>query len=462
MDTVSAADTIEGVPPVLRSYTAEAIEHERRMVRQAPPDHKAKSFSQASIELLRLANKEGSHGRQFIVDQLQEIATEAGIDDDTAQLIMSDAAKAPPDLFPLTNGNAAAEAPLPQPTPTPVLLSKAQFLDRFLPPDYLIEGIIQRGFIYSLTGRTGDGKTAVAVYIAKLVSDRKSKNPLFGSCAVEHGNVIYFAGENADDLRMRMLAGDAVDGRDGSTDTLHIIEGVFTIEQLHAACKAWAEKSGKPIDLIIVDTAAAYFDGDSDNDNTQQGSYARRLRTLAALPGKPTVIVLCHPIKHATEPGHLSPRGGGAFVNEVDGNLIVWRTDQLIEFHWRIKFRGADFEPVTFRLDEITCAEIINSKGRPMRSVRVLPVTEGDQQQIVQSARAEEDRLLVALLEPDHSIAQLAISCGWLHKDGTPYKTKVQRRLAALAKEGLAKPVRGEWELSENGNAAAAKAKRAQ
>jgi hypothetical protein len=52
----------------------------------------------------------------------------------------------------------------------PLILSKCDFLKGFEPPDYLIDGILQRRFVYSLTGQTGHAKTAVALLIAQLVS----------------------------------------------------------------------------------------------------------------------------------------------------------------------------------------------------------------------------------------------------------------------------------------------------
>jgi hypothetical protein len=42
-----------------------------------------------------------------------------------------------------------------------------------------------------------------------------------------------------------------------------------------------------PVSLIIVDTAAAYFEGDDENSNTQFGDYARRtLRPLTTMAGE--------------------------------------------------------------------------------------------------------------------------------------------------------------------------------
>jgi hypothetical protein len=83
------------------------------------------------------------------------------------------------------------------------------------------------------------------------------------------------------------------------------------------------ETAGLDLRLVIVDTAAAYFKGDDGNSNAQQGAYARLLRELTFLPGKPAVVVPSHPVKNASK-DNLLPVGGGAFLNEVDGNLTLW------------------------------------------------------------------------------------------------------------------------------------------
>jgi AAA domain len=355
---------------------------------------------------------------------------------------------------PIKNGRATAKEK-PADKPAPVLLSKAQFIADFVPPDYLVDGVMQRRYIYSLTARTGDGKTALAQLVARLVSDRKTGNPRLGNHAVDHGNVVYFAGENPDDLRMRMIADDENLGRIGANDTIHIIAGTFGIGAMFEQCRMWAEQSHQGIDLVIVDTSAAYFPGDNEVDNTQIGNHARVLRTLTTLPGAPCVLVLCHPIKHATEPTHLLPRGGGAFIAEVDGNFTLWRTDDLIEFWWTGKIRGPGFEPMTFRLEKITCAALVDRKGRPIPSVRAVHVSDADQENIVKATRTDEDTLLLAMLTPSRSIAQLAADCGWTLQNGEPHKSKTQRRLTSLEKAGLARKSRGVWELTDKGKAAA-------
>src|SRR5262249_6667315 len=116
------------------------------------------------------------------------------------------------------------------------------------------------------------------------------------------------------------------------------------------------------VGLIIVDTSAAYFEGDAENDNKQHGDHARRLRGLTALPGRPCVIAACHPVKNAAD-DNLIPRGGGAFLNEVDGNLTARTTDGGVEVHTQGKFRGPDFAPLHFQLRTVTHERLKDLKG---------------------------------------------------------------------------------------------------
>lgn len=400
-------------------------------------------------------------GKAWTSDKLQRIAEAAGIDqtrgNDWIQQQLTRVFELPT-ARPAKQTNGATYAPANQPR----LLSKSQFIADFVPPDYLWEGILQRRFVYGLTAKTGDGKTAFALLLARLISDRTSNEPAsIGGHAVDKGTAIYFAGENPDDLRTRVIADDSQSGRDGSTDTISFIAGTFSIEAMFAECQAKAATfPGGRIDLVIVDTSAAYFSGDDEVDNTQMGGHARALRKLTTLPGGPCVLVLCHPVKHAAEQAHLLPRGGGAFIAELDGNLTLWKIDDsLIELSHN-KMRGPGFEPMTFRLEKVLCDALIDAKGRHIPSVRAVPVSDLDQEGITRSTRTDEDTLLAAMLEqPGRSIAQLAATCGWTLGNGEPHKSKTQRRLIGLEKAGLAKKVRGIWELTDAGKKAAATAK---
>ena len=452
------------------------IESWIRTINGASDANKLLVFRHAAGEIASYVGK--GFNRTEAIDTLQEIATEQGLVDthgqDEIQAVIAvaldnsleqKAAEPPPPsgpedygLPPVANGEASATTVGDRRSElveisTFKILSKRQFIEGFVPPDYLIDGMLQRGYVYAITAATGHGKTALALLIAGLVG-RPEGDARLGPHAVDTGKVIYFAGENPDDLRMRVIGDDAVKKRDGANDNISFIPGVFSIAQMRAQIGAEAERVGG-VNLVVVDTSAAYFLGNDELSNTQMGAHARTLRTLTSLPGHPTVIVLCHPIKHATEPAQLLPRGGGAFVAELDGNLTLWKKDDVLLELWHGKMRGAGFEPITFRVEKITTTALTDSKGRLIPTVRAVPVTQHEEETEAHCARSDEDELLVAMLESGRSVAQLATACGWTLQNGDPYKSKVHRVMQRLLRSGLVKSHRDTWQLTDPGKNAA-------
>jgi hypothetical protein len=185
--------------------------------------------------------------------------------------------------------------------------------------------------------------------------------------------------------------------------------------------------------LVIVDTSAAFFEGDDENSNAQQGAHARRLRNLVTLSGGPTVIIAAHPPKNAGD-DNLQPRGGGAFIAEVDGNLTAKRDDVGVELHWQGKFRGPDFAPNSFVLRGVTHHSLKDTQGRSIPTVVESYVSEAAQDELAAVQRHDENNVLTAYLaKPEASRSDIARSLGWLLGDGkTPHKMKVQRAIAKL------------------------------
>ena len=114
----------------------------------------------------------------------------------------------------------------------------------------------------------------------------------------------------------------------------------------------------------MIDTLAAFFDGTDANDNVQAGEFIRRLRPLTQLDGHPSVLVAAHPVKNAAE-DNLVPYGGGAILNEVDGNLTLAKTGGgAVKMHWQGKLRGVEFDPLFFRIEAASSPLVIDARGR--------------------------------------------------------------------------------------------------
>jgi hypothetical protein len=331
--------------------------------------------------------------------------------------------------------------------PLPIFLSSAQFVAGFVPPDYLVDGIVQCGFLYSLTARTNHGKTSVCMYVAQSVA----RSAAMHYREVKGGTVLFFAGENPDDIRMRFLTLADVYGFDPDKIKIRFKPGIINIHEMFDQISAEADTIDDLV-LVIVDTAAAYFTGDDTNNNNQQGVFARQLRRLTTLRGKPAVIVNCHPIKNAAR-DNLLPMGGSAFVNEVDGNLTLWANgEKQTSLHWLGKFRGPEFDPVSFDLVTASTERVKDAKGRLIPSVVAKPISEItlEASEVVQEQ--EENRLLTAMHDdPRASFTALANRCGFVI-DGRPLKTKVSRLVQRLAEDKmLSKHRGGKYRLTQKG-----------
>ncbi|MDR6871143.1 hypothetical protein J2Y55_002151 [Bosea sp. BE125] len=156
-------------------------------------------------------------------------------------------------------------------------------------------------------------------------------------------------------------------GFDIDSVDVHFVPGSFDIAGLMARIRADVETLGS-VDMIVVDTSAAYFLGDDENSNNALGQHARTMRSLTTLPGRPVVFVPCHPTKNA-EATNLQPRGGGAFIAEVDGNLTLTKMGHLAKLHLQGKHRGPDFEPLWFDLKTVSAPRLVDTKGRAVPTV---------------------------------------------------------------------------------------------
>jgi len=328
--------------------------------------------------------------------------------------------------------------------PNRLLQSSAQFTGSFVPPDPLISGILQRRFIYALTGHTGRGKTAIALLFAALVALGRR----LGDLDVEKGRVLILAGENPTDAKMRWIALSQQMQFDRNEIDVRWIEGVFKVSEAFEQIRREVEELGG-VDFIIIDSSAAFFEGDDENNNKQQAVHAKRLRDLTHLPSGPCVLVLCHPPKNAGD-DNLQPRGGGSYVAEMDGNLTVTRDDMAIELHWQTKLRGPDFAPVNFLLRSVTHEELKDTKGRLIIVAEHLSDTA--QEEMTKASRCDEDLALQALANnPRASFADLAAGLGWHAKNGKPNRSKAQRTLGRLQRDKLINKDRGRYEITEKG-----------
>jgi hypothetical protein len=325
--------------------------------------------------------------------------------------------------------------------PPPVKLkTAAEFCAEYAPLSYAIEPMIRSRSIYSLTAKTGAGKTALMVAIALAVASGRSD--ILGA-DVEQGRVAYLAFENPDDVRMRLMIAAfllSVSLKD-LAGRLLILDVRSRPEDVFAKL---AEMSRiENFTIVLADTLAAWFDGKDINDNVQAGEFVRRMRPLTALPGNPSLLVAAHPTKGAGEE-QLVPYGGGAILNEVDGNLTLWRKPETssVHLHWQGKLRGLEFTPRPFRFEIVGSPDILDAKGRQVQLPVIRPTTEAD----VEERQAAQARADIALLNA-MIINPLGPQSEWANAIGRS-KSVVNRTLRELQKQKLCEEALGKWKVT--------------
>ena len=231
------------------------------------------------------------------------------------------------------------------------------------------------------------------------------------------------------------------------------IEDVFKISQATEALRHRAQEIGGEFGVVIIDTGPVFYEGDDENNRTQQGNHAVLLRGLIdVIPGRPTVIANCHPIKNAA-PDNLVPAGGGNFLNQVDGNLTAAKTDSTTHLHWQGKFRGVEFAPMLFMIKTVTHERLKDSKGRKIPTVICEWISEKAQEEIAAQKTKDEDQVL-ALIAEDAKISQsgIATKMGWKLYSGEPHKSKAARVVDGLIRHKLVKKTRaGNYQLTPEG-----------
>lgn len=324
-----------------------------------------------------------------------------------------------------------------------IVIGAGTFMRSYTPISYTIDGTLPSGYLYGLTGRQGTGKTAFKQAATLAVAMNR---PGIIGCDVEPGRVAYVTIENPVDFKMKLAVGCYVHNISHAEiePRVAIIDGRDTPEQIYHGLKLDAENNGQ-FQLVCLDTFQAGFsaaNAGAFNDNEAVLKYIGRLRPLTTLPGSPSVIVAFHPTKNATEE-ELLPYGGGATMNEIDGNLTLWNNGQL-KLYWN-KVRGPQFEPKYFRIEKFSCPDIVDNKGRQILLPVMRPSTEADAE-IREKSNADASRALLAAMIADPAGTQADWGAAIKQSKG-----RVNGHLQRLEKERLVVERLNKWNITKKG-----------
>lgn len=193
---------------------------------------------------------------------------------------------------------------------------------------YLIKGILPLHGVALLAGQYSSGKTFVALDIAlSLICGVQ-----FLGQKTKPGAVLWFAAEGAGILEQRLVAARRAKFREdvdtphfpflwedavpkGDTNTI-LTDLRVKIRSAMGECDE--QHPDLPLRLVVIDTLAAFFALEDENDNAKVAAFMARLGEIAR-----EMDVLIMPICHMGKNADGGIRGASAFGAGADGALAV-------------------------------------------------------------------------------------------------------------------------------------------
>ena len=155
-----------------------------------------------------------------------------------------------------------------------------------------------RGALSLITGLGGVTKTYWTVYMASCITG--GRNWADGS-PCELGSVLFFYGEEGiadvylerfesnDVDQSKVVFWDGMISEDGESSDVDV--SLKMIAEIETAIKATAEKTGVPVQMVVIDPISNYWGGINENSNADVRSVLKRLQRLADKTGVAFVLI---------------------------------------------------------------------------------------------------------------------------------------------------------------------------
>ena len=245
----------------------------------------------------------------------------------------------------------------------------------------LVKGLLDRGALSTWYGPPKTGKTFTLLWLACCVASGTA----FAGHKTRRGAVLYIAMEGTGGILKRLealrlkypeldLSAFAIMRR--KADLVHRrSEGLKLIIE---ACAQLAEKTGLPVELVVIDTVARAMGGDSDSDPGAMGTLIDSFDAIRAATGAHLAA-----IHHTSKANPHAARGYGGLLGALDSEFEIQRgllkATNMREAEDGIEW-GIVLEPVVLGEDE---------DGEPITS-RVATIRDRKEMQIGLTAQEAE------------------------------------------------------------------------
>ena len=268
-------------------------------------------------------------------------------------------------------------------------------------PPSLIKGLLPRNGIAFIGGQSGSGKTFVAIDLAVALCTGQS---FFGRRIRERVGVLFIAGEGAETIQPRLTIARMARSVDRTLpiawaptfpDFTRVEEVRGFMQELKVLKAYMQDTHGVRLGAIVVDTLAAVFALQDENDNSEAAKVIRALKVIGE-----ALDVLLIPIHHYGKGAETGLRGASAWRAGCDAVLsITADRNQLtgvVSGHslWLAKSRVGEEGPVgAFGLRTMLLG--VDEDGDELTSCYVVPEVTAKQ---TVAARREAEAVALEML----------------------------------------------------------------
>jgi RecA/RadA recombinase len=227
------------------------------------------------------------------------------------------------------------------------LFSVAEML-KLSEPKWLIDKIFPVGSLVGLFGKSGDGKSFVALDWALSVAQGTE----WLGRSVRQGAVVYVAAEGGRSIAKRIAAWMKHHAVRKVSDAFFLLEGVQvrSQEDVDLLVTQMSKRSCEPA-LIVIDTLARCF-GDGDENSTKEMN--QFVNGLASLQQQTQAAVMV--VHHSGLASQERERGSTALRGAADVMIRVSKKKNLITVENNKQKDDEQFEPVKMQLQQVVIA----------------------------------------------------------------------------------------------------------
>lgn len=309
-------------------------------------------------------------------------------------------------------------------------------LSQLPPPTWRVQNYITDGGFAVLYGPSGCGKTFIALSLTMSIATGRSWN----GCEVQHGRVVYVAGEGVAGLDQRATAWE-IHGNGGETVTAidFVPLAVNLLDQAQVTEFIQVIKTmPEPPTQIVLDTLARCIVGGDENSAKDMGNAIASIDRIRRETGAGVLV-----IHHTGKGNQDTERGSSALRGAADTMILVKNDDGRITVSCEKQKDAAPFESSEWKLEQIeqadSCVPVrlyldqAFSAPRPRRLARL-------QQQVLDAIQESREGISLAALVKQigavkssvHSAATVLIKEGYVlydkdlqvYHNGRPNRTK--------------------------------------